>query len=211
MLIGLRAHQVKQFDSTGDRSVAGMSDVELAALIRKGSDDEHVAAFDALYGRYIDTVHAYAYRRLGNREAAEDATSEIFRDVAHSLPSYRPITGKTFRSWLFTIAHHVTADHLGRQLRERAQREPLDPALQDPSPSPTDRILAAEQETWFRRQIEILPPRERQVIEFDLIGMKTAEIADVLGLADGAVHTARCRALNHLQAHLGPRDTTPEK
>ena len=155
-------------------------------------------------------VFGYAYRRLGNREAAEDATSDIFRDVVRSISTYRPIENKPFRSWLFTIAHHVVVDYSARQARELAHYHLLDPFAPDPAPSPADVAIAAEEQSWIRAQLAILSPRERQVIELDLVGMKTREIATVLGLDAGAVHTARCRALARLQAHLGTRDGTLE-
>src|SRR5918994_892011 len=64
-------------------------------------------AFALLYGRYLDPVHQYCYRRLGTREGAEDATSQVFERVLKALPAYR---GGIFRAWLFTIAHNVVTD-----------------------------------------------------------------------------------------------------
>ena len=74
------------------------TDSELVAAARV---DPH--AFTLLYQRYVNTVHRYCYRRLGTREAAEDATSQIFMKVLASLPSCR---NTSFRPWLFAIAHN---------------------------------------------------------------------------------------------------------
>ena len=65
-------------------------------------------AFALLYTRYLDPIHRYCYRRLGSREAAEDATSLVFAKALSALPRYHDTS---FRSWLFTIAHHVVIDH----------------------------------------------------------------------------------------------------
>jgi RNA polymerase sigma-70 factor (ECF subfamily) len=211
MLNRLRSHPTQESSTIENRSHDDLGDSELAELAAQGEPIERTAAFDALYKRHVDKLHGYAFRQLGNREAAEDATSDIFRDIARSISSYRAIEGKTFRSWLFTIAHHVLTDHLARQSREWGRNEQLDPNVVDLAPSPADLAIAAEESCWIRSQLMILPPRERQVIEFDLVGMKTVEIASVLGLESGAVHTARCRALNHLQAHLGVKHVTAEK
>jgi DNA-directed RNA polymerase specialized sigma24 family protein len=81
-------------------------------------------AFAPLYARYLPPVYRYCYRRLGTSAAAEDATSEIFVKVLAALPRYRAVS---FRSWLFTIAHHVITDIL----RRRRPLEPLE-AADDP-------------------------------------------------------------------------------
>jgi RNA polymerase sigma-70 factor (ECF subfamily) len=187
-----------------------LTDARLAELVTTGDPSARTAAFDELYKRHVNAVFGYAYRRLGNREAAEDATSDTFRDVVRSIATFRPIENKTFRSWLFTIAHHIIADHVARQLREQMHLGSVNPLAPDPAPSPAEVAIAAEEQSWIRAQLVILSPRERQVIELDLVGMKTREIATVLGLDAGAVHTARCRALARMQTHLGTRDGTPE-
>src|SRR3954453_10219827 len=64
-------------------------------------------AFAALYDRYLDRIYRYSYRCLGNREAAEDATSLIFSRALASLKRCNP---RTFRPWLFAIAHNAITD-----------------------------------------------------------------------------------------------------
>jgi RNA polymerase sigma-70 factor (ECF subfamily) len=189
-------------------------DVRLAGLAAGGSEKVRREALDALYRRYVEAVHGYAYRRLGTREDAEDATSDVFQELARSLPTYRPRLEATFRSWLFTIAHHVIADHLSRRERDRhrsaSSYEQLAPDLVDAAPSPAETAEAADEGRWIRAMLGELPPRERQVLELDLAGLKTAEIAVVLGLLPGAVHTARSRALDRLRTRVGSGDVRKE-
>src|SRR5689334_14116638 len=78
------------------------------------------SAFAALYRRYVDAVFRFTYHRLGTREQAEDATSQIFLKALVALPSHKP--DRSFRSWLFTIAHNVVTDCY----RARRSHEPLD-------------------------------------------------------------------------------------
>jgi RNA polymerase sigma-70 factor (ECF subfamily) len=168
-------------------------------------DDELVArarhdrrAFAPLYARYLDPVHRYCYRRLGSREAAEDATSLVFAKALAALPAYRD---GSFRSWLFGIAHHVVADDL-RRCRPHAA---LDAAgdLLDAAPSPEELALAAEERSSIRDLLARLPAEQCQIIELRLAGLTGPEIAAVLGRSLAAVKVGQFRAYARLRVLLG--------
>ena len=96
----------------GQRSSAAAADdpnetgeTDAALAVRARVDRE---AFAALYARYVDPVYRYSLSRLGDREAAEDATSQVFVHALAALPRYRE--QGSFRSWLFAIAHNVVTD-----------------------------------------------------------------------------------------------------
>src|SRR3954447_25452202 len=72
--------------------------------------------FAPLYARYVDSVYRYSFRRLGHPEAAADATSQVFAKALAALPNYRN-DSRSFRSWLFAIAHNVLIDE------DRAHRD----------------------------------------------------------------------------------------
>src|SRR6185503_8343782 len=66
-------------------------------------------AFDRLFARYDAPILNYCYYRLGSWEEAEDAAQEIFTTAYAGLPRFRDRDGGpagSFRSWLFTVAHH---------------------------------------------------------------------------------------------------------
>jgi RNA polymerase sigma-70 factor (ECF subfamily) len=83
---------------------------EVARLVAAAQRDR--AAFAPLYDRYVRAVYGYCYRCLGDREAAEDATSAVFTKALIGLSSYRE---GAFRGWLFTIAHNVITDAVRRR------------------------------------------------------------------------------------------------
>lgn len=170
-----------------------------------GGDDELVArarhdrrAFAILYARYLDPVHRYCYRRLGSREAAEDATSLVFAKALAGLPDYRD---GSFRGWLFGIAHHVVAD----DLRARRPHAPLDEAgdLLDAAPSPEELALAAEERCSVRDLLANLPAEQRQIVELRLAGLNGPEIAAVSGRSLAAVKVGQFRAYARLRVLLG--------
>lgn len=168
-----------------------------AALVNAAQHDR--AAFGALYERYADPVYRYCFRRLGAKEAAEDATAQVFANILRALPDYRE-TGRSFRSWLFAIAHNVLID------AERAwrpqQRMGDDMTVPDPAPGPEAEVLAAETRQEVLVLLEALPPDQRRVIELRLAGLATAEIADALGSSPGAIRTSQCRAVKRLRLVL---------
>jgi RNA polymerase sigma-70 factor (ECF subfamily) len=155
-------------------------------------------AFEALYRRYVDSVHRYCYRRLGTREAAEDATSAVFLKAFTSLPSYR---AGSFRSWLFAIAFHVITD----RLRAARPEAPLDAAagVADGDPSPEELALAAESRRTVAALLARLPAGQRDVVELRLAGLTGREVALALGRSLPAVKIAQVRAYATLRDLLG--------
>jgi RNA polymerase sigma-70 factor, ECF subfamily len=60
-------------------------------------------------------------RHLGDAGSAEDLTQETFLRVHSALPGFRG--DASVRTWVFSIARRVCADHVRRQRKERALTE----------------------------------------------------------------------------------------
>ncbi len=184
-------------DNGGPPVSAGDDD---SVLVARAQCDRQ--AFALLYDRYLDRIFRYCYRRLGAREAAEDATSAVFTKALTALPAYQERPGG-FRSWIFTIAHNVVTDFY----RDRARRpsEPLadDLDLIDPDPSPEDAAVANDERRRLHALLAHLTPDQQRVIELRLSGLSGAEIGDILGRSRGAVNLAQHRAVKRLQRIVG--------
>lgn len=171
------------------------SDDELVGWTQRGQRD----AFGILYDRYVTGVYGYCHRLLGDREAAQDANSTVFIKALANLGHY--CTGEqagSFRSWLFTIAHNVIAD----ELRARRGTAPLADAtwIADPSPSPEEQALRADQ---YQRVVDLLPrlsPDQANVIALRMSGLNAVEIGAVLGRPRNAIDGIHHRALIRLQS-----------
>jgi RNA polymerase sigma-70 factor (ECF subfamily) len=91
------------------------TDDELMAAYARGD----VAAFQRLYERHEDALYRFVRRMLGSGLAAQ--ADEVFQDtwlrVVHSRERWAP-QGATFRTWLFTLAHHRAIDLHRRSGRE---------------------------------------------------------------------------------------------
>ena len=168
------------------------------ALVRAAQRDPR--AFAPLYLRYVDLVYRYCDRRLGSREAAEDATSLVFAKALAALPRYRT-NGPSFRSWLFAIAHNVVVD----AQRATHSTQPIDSIGDRPAqePGPETALLAAEDRWTIDRLLAQTAPDQRRVLELRLAGLTTAEIAAALNRTPGAVRAMQFRAVGRLRELLG--------
>lgn len=180
-------------------------------LIARARDDPQ--AFGELYDRYLDPIHRYCLRRLGDRAAAEDVTSQVFLQALAALTRYRPDgNGGTVRSWLFAIAHNAVAD----QGRHRARRPttPIDDALTiaDPGPGPEDEAIRVQTRRELTDALAHLTDDQRAVITLRLAGLTGPEIARAVGRSHGSVRLSQFRALARLRDLLGsPSGRTGQK
>ena len=175
-------------------------DAEAAEVARALADSR---AFAPLYLRYLDPIHRYCYRRLGSREAAEDATSLVFERALKALPGFR---GGSFRAWLFAIAHNVITD----SYRSVRAPEPLAAAdeVADPAPRPEDLALLADERRLLLAALPMLSADQRRVVELRLGGLPATEVAAVLGRTPKAVRALQLRAVRRLRAILAIPTTT---
>ena len=64
---------------------------------------------EAFYQAHHDLIYRYVYRSVGNREEAEDLTSQIFLKVVSGLDDTRG--AKEAKLWLFQLTRTVIADY----------------------------------------------------------------------------------------------------
>jgi len=197
--------------------MAGSEPAKKVRLKRANEADERLlveaaqrdaSRFAALYENNFEVVYAYVARRVRDRAATEDLTSEVFHKALQYLPRFK-WTGAPFAAWLLRIASNMIADRAKRVAREGAM------AINESRPSQTiDRPKQGKQS----QQVD-LEDSERRAYLFRLVGglgedqrrvviMRFAEekgireIADELGRTEGAVKQLQFRALENLRAKL---------
>jgi RNA polymerase sigma-70 factor (ECF subfamily) len=177
---------------------AGHEAADDAILVSAAQADPR--AFTLLYERYANQVHRYCFLKLGNREAAEDATSEVFLKALANLRGFR---GGVFAGWLFRIAHNVVAD-ANRQDRRSHRPLPLDAAVDiiDPTVDLEDAAIARSAQATLRVALRQLPTDQRVTLELQLTGWSTEQIAAALGRSPNAVRIIRFRAFRRLRPLL---------
>ena len=182
---------------------AGAEDRDEAVILARAKQDP--AAFAPLYQAYLDPVYRYCYRRLGSREAAEDATSLVFERVLRALPTFR---GGSFRTWLFTIAHNAVTDAYRRRHPTRRFDETLE--IADPAPPPEQLALLVDERRLLATALTLLPADQRQVIELRMSGLPSVEVAQILDRSPEAVRALQLRATRRLQVLLATSSAVTE-
>lgn len=172
--------------------LASADDEALVAAARRDA-----RAFGALYEKYVTRIYRYAFVRLRNEPAAQDATSQIFLKALQALPQFR---GGMFAAWLFRIARNVVTD----AVRRAPPQTGLDTVdfHSDAGESPEEYALRASERDAFYRALNELPEAQRSVLEFTLAGFKGEEIARMLGKTHASVKMLRWRGMESIKARV---------
>lgn len=178
-------------------------DQSLARLARAGD----AAALEALVRRWQVPLVRFLQRRVGSHADAEDLFQETFVRVCQHLGQYDP--GRSFKTWLFTIAWRLAANHL-RNRRHPLGDEALE-AVHDPRTRPAD---SAEQHDeheglWAIARRELSPEHVQMLWLCYVEGFGPREIASVTNKSWIAVKTALHRARRALAPHLSSAGLGP--
>src|SRR5947209_16523885 len=95
-------------------------------LIRRFVSDGLSDAADVLLRRHQDRVLGLAYRILGNRADALDASQEVFVTVFRKAASFRHQSA--FTTWLYRLTVNACNDHARRRSRLPQPAETVDVA-----------------------------------------------------------------------------------
>src|SRR5262245_42375718 len=169
-------------------------------------------AFQALVERHRSMVYRVAYQFAGNHHDAEDIAQEVFIKVYRSLDRFRQDAQLTF--WLYRIVMNACIDHrrrhapgAGGAFGDEAEQRLLN--MPEETPGLEDCAYAGELGQVLELEIARLPQGQRIVfIMRHHQGLKLAEIADALGLAEGTVKRQLHAAVHRLRHALTTANVT---
>lgn len=172
--------------STSDRSDRG-----LVAALRGGDQD----ALAELYRRYADALYAAAYRITGDEAYAQDTVHDVFVGLERALRSYdeRGELG----AWLRKVTVRTALMGIRSRRRRSRREETVEvPTMTDPEP--------VEERMAVRAALERMPEKLRLVFMLkEMEGFGHGEIADRLGISEGASSVRLSRAWAYLRRTLG--------
>ena len=183
--------------------------IEPDRLLRQGQVDRQLLA-QSLLDHYFAPVHRLALSILADEAEADDVAQETFITALRRLARYDPQTN--LKAWLSTIAVNLSRDRLRRRkARQRwsdlwhgAQRHPGERAR-----DVEDGQLARAATAALWSAVNALDEKHRlPVILRYANGYAVREIAAVLQVPEGTIHSRLHHACRKLAVALGEPDTT---
>lgn len=158
-------------------------------------------ALGELYGRYVDGVYGYFYRKVENVPDAEALTSETFTRAIEKLSRFT-WQGKPFGAWLFGIASRVLLEWR-REVTQQKKAMPLDD-LENSGTLQTEDILEIiikkEDRTVLWGLVAELAESEQNILVLRHVhGLSYAEISKVFGRSEVACKQLHYRTLSKLR------------
>ncbi|QWF79900.1 sigma-70 family RNA polymerase sigma factor [Amycolatopsis sp. CA-230715] len=190
---------------------AGEAPAEQAESVNEGWELVHAAqggdnaAFGRLYDRYVDVVFRYVLFRVGDRDLAEDVTSETFLRALRRITSVS-YQGRDVGAWFITIARNLVLDHVKSS---RFRLEVVTDEVSDsgtapfgtatPAAGPEQQAISSATRAELLRCISDLGDDQRECIVLRFIqGLSVAETARIMNRNDGAIKALQHRAVRRL-------------
>lgn len=175
------------------------TDEELLLLII----DNNISAFELVFKRYSEELYRYVYRKLKNKEEAQDIVQDVFvslfknkdklQDV-QNLPSYlyRSALNKVFDVFKhkYVVNEYITVHHANLEGQYASEG--------------TDFFIREQQlKNIIDNSIEKMPPKMREIFLLKKYEyLSTKQIAEKLGLSELTVSTQLKRATKILRLNI---------
>jgi RNA polymerase sigma-70 factor, ECF subfamily len=175
------------------------SDGALVGRARSGD----AAAFEALVRKYMRAGYAVALARVGEPADAEDVCQDAWITALQRLEECRQ--PERFGAWFLTIVRNRAHDHR----RYRGIREALPLSSAEHAPDRHDPLKDAEADQIRTDLLEALRSAtdlQREVmLLFDFEGWSHREIAEKLGISEGAARVHLHNGRKTVRARLAER------
>ena len=178
------------------------NDIQLIHKILSGDEE----AFGALVRKHQKSVHALAWRKLGDFHLAEEITQDAFLQVYKKLSTLKDLN--QFAGWLYVIVDRLCINWIQRnryamQSLEDTPVEEIEEASYTHHVSEQLDLETTEQRHEIvKRLLQRLPESERTVVTLHYLGeMKVKDISKFLGVSANTIKSRLSRARKRLQAH----------
>ena len=175
-------------------------DVQLIHRILSGDEE----AFTDLVRKHQKSVHALAWRTIGDFHHAEEVMQDTFLQVYKKLSTLKD--PRQFSGWLYVITHRRCLNWLRKnksaiQSLETTTMEAFDKSAYSRYISEQREAESAEhRQNVVKKLLDKLPESERTVMTLYYLGeMKTKEISRFLGVSVNTITSRLHRARQRLQ------------
>lgn len=162
------------------------------------------SVYESLYEKYHQDLFQFIFYMVKNREQTEDLVQEVYIKVLNSYTQFKGDSSE--KTWLFSIARHVTIDFFRKQTRKRKRLleffdwDKKGEQLIDNQPLPEEIAEKNEDIKLLYQYLEKLSVDQKSVIILRYIqSMSIQETADILGWSVSKVKTTQHRGLKLLR------------
>ncbi len=185
--------------NSGPSADEGKTDAAVYAAVQQGDSQ----ALGTLYSRHAGLVYGISLKVLGNTQAAEDLTQDIFVTLA-STQRYNPERG-SLRTYLAVLTRSRAIDRLRSKgaAHRKVNRLQAHQNLSPLSNVPLEKVSQNEQNGVLRAALDQLSQSEQQVLTMMYFeGLSQSAIAQSLDIPLGTVKTRSRRGLIKLRQLL---------
>jgi len=159
--------------------------------------DNNKQEISAWYEKYSESIFKYIFVMVKEFYQAEDLTHETFVKAYVNIHSFnRDSSPKT---WLYSIAHNVTIDHIRKQRPIMLFKEVF-PNKRDEDPLPEEAILIKENAKELYAVLGKMKASYREIIILRKIhGFSISETSEILRCSESKVKSTLFRAMKALE------------
>ena len=165
------------------------------AGVRVPRGEEYVQEFQTFYQENLGLIFRYVFSKVGNREEAEDLTSQIFIKAVRGVDTERG--PQRVQKWLFQVARTTIADYWRTYYRVSVNSldELLEAGWEGPAEEDATAVSSSPVER-VQRILQALPDHYREVLNCRfLLNLSIRDTALRMGLTEANVKVLQFRAL----------------
>jgi RNA polymerase sigma-70 factor (ECF subfamily) len=190
----MRPTQVSETRKSSPAALAQKPAARTSTVVDRGQ------ALQEVYDKHVEQIYKFVYFKVGNREDAEDITSQIFIKAANSMDLTQE--GQVKLAWLYQVARTTITDHwrnyykaASSSLDEMEEASPLHLAADPIYMTNSDEEVSPAVEK-VQSLLEMLPANYRQVLQLRFLqGCTLKETAQAMGITEGNAKVLQHRAL----------------
>lgn len=158
--------------------------------------------FAPLYEYYYPKIHSYIYRRINNKEVADDLTSQTFEKAIKRINNFR-WQGVSLGVWLYKIARNNLNDYFRktRRTNRNISLTGLEAVIVDEQEETLeDIVIRSDEESILYRALQQFKKEDQYLIYYKFFeDMTNKEIAAKTGLSETNVGTKLHRLRSKLK------------
>ncbi|WP_163969888.1 RNA polymerase sigma factor SigX [Oceanobacillus halotolerans] len=163
--------------------------------------------FDEIYEKYHQDLYQFIFYMVKDRQITADLVQDVYMKVLQSYDSFKG--DSSIKTWLFSIARHITIDYFRSQTRKRKRIKDFfnwtekGEFIPDKGPLPEEIAVQNEMIQQVYRYLDHCTPDQKSVLILRFIQLfSIQETAEILGFSISKVKTTQHRGLKTLRTYL---------